>query len=174
MVYLHQVKRVSRSWSGSSSESIQLSDVENGQYAAAVHGYSVSGDVQFWIDIDMVGGDELVITEQIELTSIEIDSIWPNGSQTLAGEVPSSAHQINLAFDRPEVAGIWKGEVEITLIGGIKLQLPYTYELLEIEPIIEFSTPENMTQTNDTLAIEIHALDTGIGFTLDDSKLVCD
>ena len=161
-------EEISRSWSGSSSESIQLSDVENGQYAAAVHGYSVSGDVQFWIDIDMVGGDELVITEQIELTSIEIDSIWPNGSQTLAGEVPSSAHQINLAFDRPEVAGIWKGEVEITLIGGIKLQLPYTYELLEIEPIIEFSTPENMTQTNDTLAIEIHALDTGIGFTLDD------
>ncbi|MDE0954149.1 MAG: hypothetical protein OR994_05695, partial [Candidatus Poseidoniales archaeon] len=161
-------EEVSRSWSGSSSESVHLTDVENGLYAAAVHGYSVSGEVQFWIDIDMVGGGDLVITDQIQLTNLEIDSIWPNGSQTLAGNIPSSAHQINLAFERPDIAGIWKGEVAITLVGGIKLQLPYTYELLEIDPLVEFSTPENLTQTNETLAIEIHALDTGIGFALDD------
>ena len=161
-------EEVSRSWSGSSSESVELNDVENGLYAVAVHGYSVSGEVQFWIDIDMVGGDKLVITEQIQLTDLEINSVWPNGSQTLAGEIPSSAYQINLAFERPDVAGIWKGEVEITLVGGIKLQLPYNYELLELEPVVEFSTPENMTQTNDALAIELHAIDTGIGFSLDD------
>ena len=161
-------EEVSRSWTGSSAENIQLNDVENGLYAVAVHGYSVSGEVQFWIDIDLIGGDKLVITEQIELTNTEINSIWPNGSETLAGDTPSSAHQINLAFERPETAGIWKGEVEIILVGGIKLQLPYAYELLEIDPVVEFSVPENMTQTNDTLPIEIHAIDTGIGFTLDD------
>ena len=161
-------EEVSRSWSGSSSESVHLTDVENGLYAVAVHGYSVSGEVQFWIDIDIVGGGDLVITEQIQLTNLEIDSIWPNGSQTLAGNIPSSAHQINLAFERPEAAGIWKGEVAITLVGGIKLQLPYTYELLELDPLVEFSTPDNLTQTNEILAIEIHALDTGIGFALDD------
>ena len=134
----------------------------------AVHGYSVSGEVQFWIDIGMIGGDKLNITDQIELIDSEINSIWPNGSETLAGNVPVSAHQINLAYERPENAGIWEGEVEITLVGGVILRLPYTYELLEIEPYVEFSTPANLTETNELLPIEIHAVDTGIGFSLDD------
>ena len=77
------------------------------------------------------GGDKLNITDQIELLNSEIDSIWPNGSETLAGNVPTSAHQINLAFERPDAAGIWQGEVEIILVGGIKLSLPYTYNLME-------------------------------------------
>ena len=161
-------EEVSRSWTGSSSENIQLTDVENGLYAVAVHGYSVSGEVQFWIDISMIGGEKLVITDQINLSNLEINSIWPNGSQTLAGNVPASAHQINLAFERPDFAGIWRGEVVISLVGGIELKLPYNYELLELDPIVEFSTPQNMTQTNELLPIEIHALDTGIGFSLDD------
>ena len=161
-------EEVSRSWSGTSSENIELNDVENGLYAVAVHGYSVSGEVQFWIDIGMVGGDKLNITDQIELLNSEIDSIWPNGSETLAGNVPTSAHQINLAFERPDNAGIWRGEVEIILVGGITLSLPYTYNLVEIEPYVEFSMPENLTQTNELLPIEIYALDTGIGFSLDD------
>jgi subtilisin family serine protease len=161
-------EEVSRSWTGTSSESIQLNEVEDGLYAVAVHGYSVSGEVQFWLDIAMVGGDKLNITDQIELLSSEINSIWPNGSETLAGNVPTSAHQINLAFERPDSAGLWHGEVEITLVGGIKLSLPYAYELLELEPYVEFSTPENLTQTNELLPIEIYAADIGIGFTLDD------
>jgi subtilisin family serine protease len=161
-------EEVSRSWTGSSSENIQLTDVENGLYAVAVHGYSVSGEVQFWIDISMIGGEKLVITDQINLSNLEINSIWPNGSQTLAGNVPASAHQINLAFERPDFAGIWRGEVVISLVGGIELKLPYNYELLELDPIVEFSTPQNMTQTNELLPIEIYALDTGIGFSLDD------
>ena len=161
-------EEVSRSWTGSSSENIQLTDVENGLYAVAVHGYSVSGEVQFWIDISMIGGEKLVITDQINLSNLEINSIWPNGSQTLAGNVPASAYQINLAFERPDFAGIWRGEVVISLVGGIELKLPYNYELLELDPIVEFSTPQNMTQTNELLPIEIYALDTGIGFSLDD------
>ena len=116
----------------------------------------------------MIGGDKLNITDQIELIDSEINSIWPNGSETLAGNVPVSAHQINLAYERPENAGIWEGEVEITLVGGVILRLPYTYELLEIEPYVEFSTPANLTETNELLPIEIHAVDTGIGFSLDD------
>ena len=73
-----------------------------------------------------------------------------------------------MAFERPDFAGIWRGEVVISLVGGIELKLPYNYELLELDPIVEFSTPQNMTQTNELLPIEIHALDTGIGFSLDD------
>jgi len=161
-------EEVSRSWSGTSSESLELNDLENGLYSVAVHGYSVSGEVQFWIDIDMIGGDKLTITDQIQLINSEINSIWPNGSDTLAGNTPRSAYQINLAFDRPNSAGLWQGEVEIILVGGIELSLPYTYELLEINPNVEFSTPENLTQTNELLPIIIHAKDTGIGFSLDD------
>ena len=161
-------EEVARSWTGSSAENIQFNDVENGLYAVAVHGYSVSGEVQFWIDISMTGGEKLVITDQIDLSDLEINSIWPNGSQTLAGNIPSSAHQINLAYERPDTAGLWHGEVVITLVGGIELQLPYSYELLELAPLVEFSTPQNLTQTNELIPIEIYALDTGIGFSLDD------
>ena len=90
-------EEIARSWSGSSAESIRITDPEDGYYSVAVHGYSVpSGTVQFWIDIEVVGGDDLVITDQLSLTPVEIDSIWPNGSDTLAGQVPASALQVNL------------------------------------------------------------------------------
>jgi subtilisin family serine protease len=162
-------EEVSRSWSASSSESIDIINPEDGQYAVAVHGYSVpSGTVQFWIDVDVVGGDDLRITDQMGLSDSEIASIWPTGSETLAGEIPHSAIQVNLEFDRPESAGTWSGFIDIELEGGISLRLPYAYELVELEPEVSFSVPINMTQTNETVPIEIHALDTGIGFRLDD------
>ena len=55
--------------------------------------------------------------------------------------------------------------------GGISLRLPYTYELVELDPEVSFEVPENMTQTNTAVPIQIHALDTGIGFRLDLSEL---
>ncbi|RZD50350.1 MAG: hypothetical protein CXT65_02170 [Methanobacteriota archaeon] len=162
-------EEITRSWSGSSAETIRIVDPEDGNYSVAVHGYSVpSGTVQFWIDIEIVGGDELVITDQLSLTEGEIDAIWPNGSDTLAGQVPSSALQVNLAYDRPETAGIWTGFIDITVEGDISLRLPYTYELVELDPEVSFDIPANLTQSNSVVPIHLHALDTGIGFRLDD------
>ena len=68
-------EEVSRSWSGTSSENIELNLVENGLYAVAVHGYSVPGDVQFWIDIGMVGGDKLNITA-VSYTHLTLPTIY--------------------------------------------------------------------------------------------------
>ena len=135
----------------------------------AVHGYSVpSGTVQFWIDIEVIGGDELAITDNFTLTAGEIASQWPNGSEALAGQIPASAFQVNLAYERPAHAGVWTGHIEVLVEGGISLRLPYTYELAELDPEITFIVPENMTETNSVVPILIHALDTGIGFKLDD------
>ena len=162
-------EEVTRSWSGSSAETIRIIDPDDGYYSVAVHGYSVpSGTVQFWIDIEVVGGDELVITDQLALTAGEIDAIWPNGSDTLAGQVPASALQVNLAYERPETAGIWTGFIDITVEGDISLRLPYTYELVELDPEVSFDVPANLTQTNSVVPVRLHALDTGIGFRLDD------
>ena len=162
-------EEVTRSWSGSSAETIRIVDPDDGLYSVAVHGYSVpSGTVQFWIDIEVVGGDELVITDQLSLTQGEIDAIWPNGSETLAGQVPASALQVNLAYEMPETAGIWTGFIDIIIEGDISLRLPYTYELVELDPEVDFEVPANLTQTNVTVPVRLHALDTGIGFSLDD------
>ena len=162
-------EEIARSWTSSSAEEIRIVDPEDGNYSIAVHGYSVPGDmVQFWIEIEVVGGDELVITDQQSLTSPEIDTIWPNGSETLAGLVPASAFQVNLSFDRPEYAGAWSGFIDITLEGQISFRMPYTYELVELDPEVSFVVPSNLTQTNVSVPIRLHALDTGIGFRLDD------
>ena len=109
-----------------------------------------------------------MITDQLALTKGEIDAIWPNGSDTLAGQVPASALQVNLAYERPETAGIWTGFIDITVEGGISLRLPYTYELVELDPEVSFGVPPNLTQTNSVVPVRLHALDTGIGFRLDD------
>ena len=162
-------EEITRSWSSSSSESVRITDPEDGYYAVAVHGYSVpSGTVQFWIDIEVIGGDELAITDNITLTAGEIASQWPNGSEALAGQIPASAFQVNLAYERPAHAGVWTGHIEVLVEGGISLRLPYTYELAELDPEITFIVPENMSETNSVVPILIHALDTGIGFKLDD------
>ena len=162
-------EEVARSWSSSSSESIEITNPEDGYYAVAVHGWSVpSGSAQFWIDIDIVGGNQLAILDNYTLNQSEIASLWPNGSQSLAGQTPASAFQVNLSYSRPSHAGLWSGHVEVILEGGISIGLPYTYELVELNPEISFVQPENSTETNSIVPINIHALDTGIGFKLDD------
>ena len=88
----------------------------------------------------------------------------------LANEDPAAAVQVSLEFDRPESAGTWQGYVEIELNGSIKFQVPYVYELLELPPAVNFSSPENMSHHNSSTPIEIYAIDTGIGFKLDQVK----
>jgi len=162
-------EEVARSWSSSSAEEIRIMDPEDGNYSIAVHGYSVPGDtVQFWIEIEVVGGDELAITNQHSLSATEIAAIWPNGSETLAGQAPASALQVNLSFERPKHAGFWTGFVDITVQDQISLRMPYTYELVELDPEVSFLVPSNLTQTNVSVPIRLHAMDTGIGFRLDD------
>ena len=46
--------------------------------------------------------------------------------------------------------------------------MPYIYELVDLEPELEFVTPENLTQTNVVLPISLHAKDIGSGFHLSD------
>ena len=60
------------------------------------------------------------------------------------------------------------GFIDITVEGDISLRLPYTYELVELDPEVSFEVPANLTQTNSVVPVRLHALDTGIGFRLDD------
>ena len=46
--------------------------------------------------------------------------------------------------------------------------MPYIYELVDLDPELEFVTPENLTQTNVVLPISLHAKDIGSGFSLAD------
>lgn len=161
-------EEIAKSTSSDSSEKVELSDLPDGLYGIAVLGYDVpGGTMNFQITIEEFGGDDLRVTNQFSLTKLEIDSIWPNGSTALASEDPRAAVQVSLDFDRPESAGVWNGYVEIELSGSIKFQIPYVYELLELPPEVSFSRPENMSYHNTTVPIEIHAIDTGIGFKLD-------
>ena len=115
--------------------------------------------MNFWISIDEVGGSELRVTNQMPLSENEISSIWPNGSVALA-----LAIQVSLEFERPDTAGIWQGFVDVELVGGIDIRLPYTYELVELDPEVNFVMPENMSHHNQSTPVLVHAIDRGIGF----------
>ena len=54
-------EEVDRSWSGTSSESIEVDNPEDGNYSIAVHGWSVSESVQFWIDVEIIAGTALTV-----------------------------------------------------------------------------------------------------------------
>ena len=156
-----------RSWSSTSSESVTIADPEDGLYGVAVHGWSVDGEsVGFWLDIDIVAGAALGVTGHEQLNASQISSIWPSGSPTLDGRIPAGALELNLSFDMPPRAGSWLGFVDIELEGGSSIRLPYEYELVELDPEISFTTPQNMTQTNAPLSMQLHARDIGIGFYL--------
>ena len=69
-------EEVTRSWSGSSSESISLIDPEDGLYGLAVHGYSVDGEgSDFWIDIEVVAGSSLDVPSFQDLNESVISDI---------------------------------------------------------------------------------------------------
>ena len=161
-------EEIAKSISSDSSENVEMTDLPDGLYGVAVLGYDVpGGSMNFQITIEDFGGDELRVTNQFALTKSEINSIWPNGSTALASQAPSAALQVSLEYDRPVSAGVWHGYVEIELNGTIKFQIPYVYELIELPPEVEFKKPENMSYHNSSVPIELHAIDIGIGFKLD-------
>ena len=160
-------EEVSRSWGSTSSESVSLIDPSDGLYGVAVHGWSVDGDsAGFWIDIEVIAGTSLNVTDFRSLNDSEISSRWPSGSNDLGGSVPSGAVELNLSFQRPSGEGVWIGFIDIVLEGGAKIRLPYSYELVELDPQISFTSPNNLTQTNAKVPLRLHAIDIGIGFNL--------
>jgi len=162
-------EEVRRSWSGTSSESLSVTDPEDGLYGIAVHGWSVDGEsAGFWIDIDVIAGASLRVTGFVPLNESQINSSWPMGSASLGGRVPVGAVELNLSFDMPPESGDWLGFVDLELDGGSTVRLPYEYELIEMDPEVLFTTPLNLTQTNEQVEIHLHARDVGIGFNLSD------
>ena len=65
-------EEVSRSWSNTSSESIEVDAPEDGNYSIAVHGWSVSESVQFWIDVEIIAGTALTVTNATSLNQSQI------------------------------------------------------------------------------------------------------
>jgi len=161
-------EEVDRSWSGTSSESIEVDNPEDGNYSIAVHGWSVSESVQFWIDVEIIAGTALTVLNATPLNQSQIISQWPNGSEALAGGLPVDALELELEYQSPPSEGFWEGHIEVTLEGGIPIRMPFIYELVDLEPELEFVTPENLTQTNVVLPISLHAKDIGSGFNLSD------
>ena len=162
-------EEVSRSWGGTSSESISLANPQDGRYGVAVHGWSVDGESsRFWIDIDVVAGESLDVPSYHDLNESSIASMWPSGAESLGGMVPEGAIELNLSYQRPPGEGDWTGFIDIVLEGGAMIRLPYQYELVELDPEISFTTPQNLTETNSQVPVRLHAIDIGGGFNLSD------
>ena len=101
-----QGEEVTRSWSGSSSETISLNGPDDGLYGVAVHGYSVDGEgADFWIEIEVVAGSSLEVPSFHDLNESEISDIWPIGSDSLGGRVPTGAVELNISYLRPPEEG---------------------------------------------------------------------
>ena len=160
-------EEVTRSWGGTSSESISQANPQDGLYGVAVHGWSVEGDSsRFWIDIEMVAGSSLGVPSYHSLNESSIASTWPSGSQSLGGMIPKGALELNLSLQRPPEEGNWTGFIDIVLEGGALIRLPYEYELIELDPEITFTAPADQTEANSQIPIELHAMDIGIGFNI--------
>ena len=161
-------EEVARSWSSSSSESISIVDPEEGNYSIAVLGWSVPGDsVQFWLKGEIIGGNQLRILNNSLLSDEFIAQLWPEGAEELGGQIPNSVLQVDVDFDIPDGKGNWTGFIDILLEGEINFRLPYSFELIDSPPIISFLTPTNMTYTNELIDIQLHAIDIGDGFYLE-------
>ncbi len=159
-------EEIGNSRGGNSDESISISDPDNGNYSIAVLGWSVPGSVNFWMDLEIVGGDKLKVINSTSLNSTEINSLWPNGSTALNGVMPESAIELSLEIEMPSTEGTWHGYVDVNLENGVEMRMPFVYELVDLNPELNFITPENLTQTNVALPISLHAKDTGSGFSL--------
>ena len=125
-------EELARSWSSTSAESIEIDSPEDGNYSVAVHGWSVSDTVQFWIDVEIIAGTSLTVINATLFNQTEILSHWPNGSDTLAGAIPVDALELQLEYLMPPSEGFWEGHIEVILEGGIPIRMPYIYELLSL------------------------------------------
>ena len=93
--------------------------------------------------------------------------LWPEGATELGGQIPNSVLQIDVDFDMPNGKGNWTGFIDILLEGEINFRLPYSFELIDSPPIVSFLTPSNMTYTNELIDVQLHAIDIGDGFYLE-------
>ena len=95
----------------------------------------------FWIDIEVVAGSSLEVPSFHDLNESVISDIWPSGSDSLGGRVPTGAVELNISYLRPPEEGNWTGFIDLSLEGGALLRLPYHYELVELDPEISFTAP---------------------------------
>ena len=147
-------------------ESISYTGGQSGQYWAVVHGYDLrSSNTTFWLRWTEIGGNDLGITDFVALNATEIQTLYPNGSNALAGAIPQTVLELNLTWNRPSSAGVWGGFVDLTLDSGGLIRLPYSFTLIDPAPELSFSLP-NGTRTNQSLDISMLAFDQGTGFNL--------
>jgi len=147
-------------------ESISYTGGQSGQYWAVVHGYDLrSSNTTFWLRWTEIGGNDLGITDFVALNATEIQTLYPNGSNALAGAIPETVLELNLTWNRPSSAGVWGGFVDLTLDSGGLIRLPYSFTLIDPAPELSFSLP-NGTRTNQSLDISMLAFDQGTGFNL--------
>ena len=163
-----------------SDESVFIDNPANGLWFVAVHGFNVgNGNGTFQLKIDTVASgmgansgpnagpnSGLNVANITELNESNILNAWPNGSNELNGEVPTSAWILNLSMIRPSEAGIWSGTIDLTLGGGAEIRLKYMYNLVEKPPELDFKFPDNGTITNSTKPVSLHVYDTDLGFNL--------
>jgi subtilisin family serine protease len=154
-------------------ESISLTNPTGGDHWVVVHGYDVvAGNASFWLRISSVVGTDLQAGGFYSIEQNAINTIWQNGSQELAGAIPTSAWQINLSYSPPLNAGIWSGWLEVELLYGGQIRIPYEYILEELPPELEFVRPDNNSQSNESVSISLNARDYGAGFKLSGLNLI--
>ena len=155
-----------------SDESVFIDNPQDGLWFVGVHGFNVgNGNGTFKLKIDTVASGTgsnsgLNVQNITEMNASNILNSWPNGSNELNGEIPTSAWILNLSMFRPSDSGIWSGTIDLTLEGGAEIRLKYIYNLIEKSPDLEFTFPDNGTITNTTKHVNLHLIDTDKGFNL--------
>ena len=158
------------SGTGSSKENILIENPESGNWYVVVHGYDVPAvNTTFWIEVEVLKGDDLTVEDVLQLNESQINQSFPNGSVRLGGLVPKDVINLNLTANTPSEQGVWKGILELVLEGdsGI-VEIPYHYELNEWPTEIEFLQIQNGEFRNRSSPVSLHLLDRGGGFSLDD------
>ena len=157
------------SGTGSSKENILIENPESGNWYVVVHGYDVPAvNTTFWIEVEVLKGDDLTVEDVLQLNESQINQSFPNGSVRLGGLVPKDVINLNLTANTPSEQGVWKGILELVLEGdsGI-VEIPYHYELNEWPTEIEFLQIQNGEFRNRSSPVSLHLLDRGGGFSLD-------
>ncbi len=158
------------SGSGSSRESIFIENPADGNWFIVVQGYDVpTGNTTFWMDVEILKGEDLVVEDVLQLNNSQIMQSYPNGSSRLGGMIPEDVITLNLTAETPPDEGYWKGILELVLEGesGV-VEIPYHYQLNEWPTEIEFLQIQSGESRNKSGPISLHMLDRGGGFLLDD------
>jgi len=160
-------EQVGSSGNWNDQELIVKSSPTLGRHWVVVHGYDVpAGNTSFRMELTMITGNELSASGIESLNTSTISSLWPNGSLELGGLNPTGAWEVNLTFESPPAAGAWMGWIDIELVHGGEIRIPYRYYLEELPPEISFLSPANGTQSNVSTPITLFARDLGGGFNL--------